>query len=1353
MKFGITSFCSALSLMTLLCFISSAKADNPYCYNHLDKETYTSGFSESDFSSNTDVKIENGQLTLETDDKELVGTNYIKTRTQQDLKVYYLYESAGASHTLGWFVFDDNVKKYLYEDGWNHLDTKCTKDDDCDDPDMVCAGFSTGCAHSVCNEGGPLQDGCIPCVTGICEVDPFCCSHKWDHICVAQVLSVCGAFCPLDTEKYCSYRAYSLRDDGTGGGKAKNKVFDWFEDLYESSCPTCTPHLLTSPYSDGGTYKSIPNLLEKFAKEGGGWTFLLCDDDTDTNTGGGNSPRLPPVADQSTSFDGIPDYDVDEDSKIDINDRLVELGTFDAGTELVFLTNVYYGQSVRKGSVGIEGKYSCKWVNQCPDGCSETMCNLCGELCSSSPGWVCCTSGCYEYPCHKCRRSWQYICDYEEDTSTIKSRIVPFFSKRTLNPDYKPAAEFTCSHDPCQTGVALTNSCNNCVGTICAIDPYCCNTWWDSTCVSRVGNNCGISCPHTWHTGYEYIERDIGCGYPGWCSGYQGWLDNATLNRLQNDFGLTMPHETRRINVRLNGKMNHMFLGAPTTDPTWWLLGFEDLYDGGDKDYNDVVFLVWRTNSGEVVSEMIAEEIPPESLEDTTVTKIKITKKDVIPIPPCSSNPEDARIDYYVSVSEDANGKPIWIKVEFPADSPDEVTINLQEMGHTGSSLRWKAVIISSNHKCQPYVESINVGYEALKHGEYVFTSPLPLANAMYRGATETPHKSWTVTGNDRSNRGRFKVYELYSPNNPENETMLQIWDAGEVLASRNPDDRSIYTNKDGGLFEFKTSADAWLFSKVLTPGDRAKKHNGKPVYDFNSDSSSDDDDARWIIDWTRGWETPKTEQRAWKLGAINSSTGAIVHVPGEPKWLQREGIDAAIKTSYRSWAQDPSRAERRTIAVVGSQSGMIHAFDAGAFRWGDNPETTDIVEQRGHFKYSGANPDYGNGKEQWAYVPESLLNNLKNNMVRNYFPEENPMAMVDGSIAATDIFWKNSWKTAIFATMGRIHPFITALDVTVPLAPEPLWSADWTDPDFHGTTAAPSLSWVDRGSAGPEGKTWMAVTGSGLAPTPSDVFLFLIDLETGNTMTNGKVKLNVGGGLRDEKAYGIAGRPVLLDFSGDGYTDRIYVADTNGRIWKHEPNRDPGNACMVASLGQPIYTTPTIALQHDHSNGEALVAIYVGTGDRPDSNDVPDPPYYFYALADQDLQTECSLAEVLYEEALPPDEKVWADAVLATDRVYVGTSTGDKAHICDEDPNNPGHIYVFDMNPGPSGNALELADPVGAGGSVIAGLMVHDEHVFANTLGGKTNIIGGSTWNNLANFVDVDGLREIYWQEVNNAK
>lgn len=47
-----------------------------------------------------------------------------------------------------------------------------------------------------------------------------------------------------------------------------------------------------------------------------------------------------------------------------------------------------------------------------------------------------------------------------------------------------------CAHDKCLTGVALSASCETCVSQVCAADSYCCNSSWDSICVSEVRTIC-----------------------------------------------------------------------------------------------------------------------------------------------------------------------------------------------------------------------------------------------------------------------------------------------------------------------------------------------------------------------------------------------------------------------------------------------------------------------------------------------------------------------------------------------------------------------------------------------------------------------------------------------------------------------------------------------------------------------------------------------------------------------------------------------------------------------------------------------------------------------------------------------
>lgn len=51
-----------------------------------------------------------------------------------------------------------------------------------------------------------------------------------------------------------------------------------------------------------------------------------------------------------------------------------------------------------------------------------------------------------------------------------------------------------CSHDVCFTGVALDPNCSACASAICAADPYCCNTEWDSLCTGAVPSVCNQEC-------------------------------------------------------------------------------------------------------------------------------------------------------------------------------------------------------------------------------------------------------------------------------------------------------------------------------------------------------------------------------------------------------------------------------------------------------------------------------------------------------------------------------------------------------------------------------------------------------------------------------------------------------------------------------------------------------------------------------------------------------------------------------------------------------------------------------------------------------------------------------------------
>ena len=136
-------------------------------------------------------------------------------------------------------------------------------------------------------------------------------------------------------------------------------------------------------------------------------------------------------------------------------------------------------------------------------------------------------------------------------------------------------------------------------------------------------------------------------------------------------------------------------------------------------------------------------------------------------------------------------------------------------------------------------------------------------------------------------------------------------------------------------------------------------------------------------------------------------------------------------------WQGNTSIMGRRTVALFGAADGMLHGVDAGNFH---NPTelacsaaATRLV--RGCFAPSGSGttPDYGTGKEMFAFVPPTLIRQLKNNtpkLRQSSSAPSYPQAEVDGSVSVDDIYYtptgsiagrpSGQFVTAAFANLGR---------------------------------------------------------------------------------------------------------------------------------------------------------------------------------------------------------------------------------------------------------------------------------------------------------------------------------------------
>jgi type IV pilus assembly protein PilY1 len=600
---------------------------------------------------------------------------------------------------------------------------------------------------------------------------------------------------------------------------------------------------------------------------------------------------------------------------------------------------------------------------------------------------------------------------------------------------------------------------------------------------------------------------DIGCGYPSTCTidggTYTGWLDSATLTRLASPDGgygsLVMPHEVASVARSGTNRMPHVIVGAPSTDPFRWILGFEDLSGGGDRDFNDVVFQINKSNGGTVTSGVVSSDLSPSAASDFTITNIRFKKDDTVnfqasgPANACAGPPA-ASIDYYVAVDCNicsggvcaTNPSPSWTRVPLPSGNPAEVTFNVLDLGFTGSQLCWQARLSSPNQYCQPTINSVSVGYQAVRAGAYTRSSLSTVGNAYVYGTYETPGQSWTgpwptsppapssrnYDGKpDLSVRGHLYLKSIYDPEKPDLTNPVQRWDSGGKLVtdytSQDPaaKRRLLTVNSSGKIASLSSVNSA---EDLLLPATQLCRVNGgKYVFDLNQDGVCTSTDRDFLKDWLYGWEDnqqplPAGVHRSWPMGGVKLSTPAVVGPPTYPSWYYTTTSDeqTSYQTRFISGVLNGSPlSARNTYTYVNTNSGVLHSFAAGHY----TPSTSDpclgqtgVTSYRGFFQESGAcvsppgiNPrNYGVGAERFAFLPRRLLGRYVNNYVGPTITGA-PAASLDASPAVADVDlgglssgtlpWTISStvglgaKTMLVSAEGKGQSSIFALDITQP--------------------------------------------------------------------------------------------------------------------------------------------------------------------------------------------------------------------------------------------------------------------------------------------------------------------------------
>ena len=420
------------------------------------------------------------------------------------------------------------------------------------------------------------------------------------------------------------------------------------------------------------------------------------------------------------------------------------------------------------------------------------------------------------------------------------------------------------------------------------------------------------------------------------------------------------------------------------------------------------------------------------------------------------------------------------------------------------------------------------------------------------------------------------------------------VWEAGQVLSTTSASSRTI---KTVASWTTTTSGTSTVGTGSLTSFDKTNSAITQSLLAVTSSTERDN-----VIDYLRGIDvldedkdSNTTEDRAWKLGDVFHSTPVLITAP----------VLALNDSSYQSFKT--AQAGRTKILLAGSNDGMLHAFRES------------------------------DGTELWAFIPPSLLDNVKN---LNSTSGDH-LFYVDASPIAADIKVGSTWKTIVVFGLRRGGNHYYALDITDTTNPSFMWS--FTDTKMGETWSEPAIGKVNIGGT----PTYVMFVGGGYDTAQNNATgkaFFAIKLSDGSKVFE---YYNSGSsGDHGSMNFSIAANPTAVDLNNDGFVDRVYIGDVGGQVWKFDvtngtPANWTGKRVFAASPSQTnpppageyypaqgMYGSPTLAF-----DTSMHLWLFIGTGDRNHPNN--NATNRFYGIRDSfdltgatDMNTGAALTE-----------------------------------------------------------------------------------------------------------------------------
>jgi len=410
-------------------------------------------------------------------------------------------------------------------------------------------------------------------------------------------------------------------------------------------------------------------------------------------------------------------------------------------------------------------------------------------------------------------------------------------------------------------------------------------------------------------------------------------------------------------------------------------------------------------------------------------------------------------------------------------------------------------------------------------------------------------------------------------------------WEANSVLTNRDisTDPRNIITwnGTSGKPFEWNASSlSPEMMADLMTNPD-------------GSTSGAALGMAR--LDYLRGDRSNENSgfglrPRLSLLGDIVNSGPVFVGKPNL-SWPDTAPFPDTSGSRYSDF-KNGSAQTRKKVVYVGSNDGMLHAFD-------DNT-----------------------GEELFAYIP-NLLASSDSEKGYHYLtdPGYTHNWYVDLTPTISDVFMTTAagsgWRTVLVGGLRGGGRGLFALDITDPgnfseanADKIAMWEfSSANDPDLGYTYSRPTIALANNGH-------WVAIFGNGYNDTgDGEAKLFIIDIEAGQDgwQTGDYIEISTKAGSSSNR-NGLS-TPALADVNGDGTVDRVYAGDLQGNLWAFDLSSASSGSWGVAYSDSgnpaPLFTTasnqpitakpvlakhPTIPDQNSPSNAPNLM-VFFGTG------------------------------------------------------------------------------------------------------------------------------------------------------------